>query len=99
MGPYRDGELQGAARRRDRRRAAAQRHRQGHEGRPARARRARVTLSSFSDLRVVELGVRVAGSQVVDDPQLITNDGFVEVKGTGIRSVNGPITFSDAGPR
>ena len=37
-------------------------------------------------------------AEVVDDPQLIANDGFVELDGGGpgrsMRSVNGPITFS-----
>jgi crotonobetainyl-CoA:carnitine CoA-transferase CaiB-like acyl-CoA transferase len=36
-------------------------------------------------------------AEVVDDRQLLANDGFVEVEGGGgrsIRSVNGPVTFS-----
>jgi crotonobetainyl-CoA:carnitine CoA-transferase CaiB-like acyl-CoA transferase len=36
--------------------------------------------------------------QVVEDPQLVTNHGFVEIAGPtgpGLRSVNGPVTFSD----
>ena len=28
------------------------------------------------------------------DPQLLANDGFVEVEGGAMRSVNGPVTFS-----
>ncbi len=66
-----DGELP-RSRRRDHRRAPAQRHRQGREGRPAGARRVgpagvpgvsagdRSGLASFQDLKVVELGVWVA---------------------------------------
>ena len=38
-------------------------------------------------------------AQVVADPQLIENDGFVDLDGGTLRSVNGPITFSDAGRR
>ena len=38
-------------------------------------------------------------AQVVADPQLIDNDGFVDLDGGTLRSVNGPITFSDAGRR
>jgi crotonobetainyl-CoA:carnitine CoA-transferase CaiB-like acyl-CoA transferase len=33
-------------------------------------------------------------AEVVADPQLLANDGFVEVEGGAVRSVNGPITFS-----
>jgi crotonobetainyl-CoA:carnitine CoA-transferase CaiB-like acyl-CoA transferase len=33
-------------------------------------------------------------AEVVEDPQLLANDGFVEVEGDGIRSVNGPVTFA-----
>jgi crotonobetainyl-CoA:carnitine CoA-transferase CaiB-like acyl-CoA transferase len=33
-------------------------------------------------------------AQVVVDPQLLANDGFVEVEGGTLRSVNGPVTFS-----
>ena len=40
VGPRRDGQLQGAACGRDRRRAPGERHRQGHEGRAARRARA-----------------------------------------------------------
>ena len=29
------------------------------------------------------------------DPQLLANDGFVEVEGGALRSVNGPVSFSD----
>ena len=32
-------------------------------------------------------------------PQLIDNDGFVDLDGGALRSVNGPITFSGAGRR
>jgi crotonobetainyl-CoA:carnitine CoA-transferase CaiB-like acyl-CoA transferase len=32
---------------------------------------------------------------VVQDPQLVANDGFVELEGGALRSVNGPVTFSD----
>ena len=35
-------------------------------------------------------------AEVVEDPQLLANDGFVEVEGGAVRSVNGPVTFSDA---
>ena len=38
-------------------------------------------------------------AEVVEDPQLIANDGFLELDGGGggaaVRSVNGPISFSD----
>ena len=33
-------------------------------------------------------------AEVVVDPQLVINDGFVEVEGGAVRSVNGPVTFS-----
>jgi crotonobetainyl-CoA:carnitine CoA-transferase CaiB-like acyl-CoA transferase len=33
-------------------------------------------------------------AEVVEDPQLLANDGFVEVEDGAIRSVNGPVTFS-----
>ncbi|WP_426571457.1 CaiB/BaiF CoA transferase family protein [Aquihabitans sp. McL0605] len=33
-------------------------------------------------------------AQVVEDPQLLANDGFIDVDGGALRSVNGPITFS-----
>jgi crotonobetainyl-CoA:carnitine CoA-transferase CaiB-like acyl-CoA transferase len=35
-------------------------------------------------------------ADVVEDPQLLENDGFVEIEGGALRSVNGPVTFSDA---
>jgi crotonobetainyl-CoA:carnitine CoA-transferase CaiB-like acyl-CoA transferase len=35
-----------------------------------------------------------APADVVADPQLLANDGFVEVEGGALRSVNGPVTFS-----
>ena len=38
-------------------------------------------------------------AQVVADPQLIDNDGFVDLDGGTLRSVNGPITFSGVGER
>ena len=31
---------------------------------------------------------------MVEDPQLLANDGFVEMEGDGVRSVNGPVTFA-----
>ena len=34
-------------------------------------------------------------AEVIADPQLLANDGFVEVEGGAVRSVNGPVTFSD----
>jgi crotonobetainyl-CoA:carnitine CoA-transferase CaiB-like acyl-CoA transferase len=34
-------------------------------------------------------------ADVVDDPQLAANEGFVELAGGAMRSVNGPISFSD----
>jgi crotonobetainyl-CoA:carnitine CoA-transferase CaiB-like acyl-CoA transferase len=34
-------------------------------------------------------------AEVIADPQLLANDGFVEVEGGVLRSVNGPVTFSD----
>ena len=33
-------------------------------------------------------------AEVVEDPQLVDNDGFVEVEGGALRSVNGPVTFA-----
>jgi crotonobetainyl-CoA:carnitine CoA-transferase CaiB-like acyl-CoA transferase len=33
-------------------------------------------------------------ADVVHDPQLVANDGFVELEGGALRSVNGPVTFS-----
>ncbi len=33
-------------------------------------------------------------AEVVDDPQLVGNDGFVDLQGGAVRSVNGPVTFS-----
>lgn len=36
-------------------------------------------------------------AEVVEDPQLLANDGFVELEDGSMRSVNGPITFSGAG--
>jgi crotonobetainyl-CoA:carnitine CoA-transferase CaiB-like acyl-CoA transferase len=39
-------------------------------------------------------------AEVVEDPQLLANDGFVEIAGrtgTPQRSINGPVTFSAAG--
>jgi crotonobetainyl-CoA:carnitine CoA-transferase CaiB-like acyl-CoA transferase len=44
-------------------------------------------------------------AQVVEDPQLIANDGFVDIPGpsgsdaAAMRSVNGPVSFSDVPPR
>jgi len=38
-------------------------------------------------------------AEVVEDPQLLANDGFVEVEGGAVRSVNGPVTFSGVGGR
>lgn len=35
---------------------------------------------------------------VVADPQLAANDGFVELEGGALRSVNGPVTFSGLAP-
>jgi crotonobetainyl-CoA:carnitine CoA-transferase CaiB-like acyl-CoA transferase len=37
-------------------------------------------------------------AEVVEDPQLIENDGFVEVDGA-MRTINGPVTFAGASPR
>lgn len=37
-------------------------------------------------------------AQVVDDPQLAANEGFVEVDGGALRSVNGPVSFSGVAP-
>jgi crotonobetainyl-CoA:carnitine CoA-transferase CaiB-like acyl-CoA transferase len=34
-------------------------------------------------------------AQVIADPQLVANDGFVEVNGGTLRSVNGPLSFSN----
>jgi crotonobetainyl-CoA:carnitine CoA-transferase CaiB-like acyl-CoA transferase len=34
-------------------------------------------------------------AEVVVDPQLLENDGVVDVEGGALRSVNGPVTFSD----
>ncbi len=38
-------------------------------------------------------------AEVVEDPQLLANDGFVETEGNGVRSVNGPVTFTGAPQR
>ncbi len=35
-------------------------------------------------------------AEVVEDAQLLANDGFVTVEGGALRSVNGPVSFSDA---
>jgi crotonobetainyl-CoA:carnitine CoA-transferase CaiB-like acyl-CoA transferase len=35
-------------------------------------------------------------ADVVDDPQLVANEGFVELAGGAMRTVNGPVSFSDA---
>ncbi|HUO49763.1 MAG TPA: CoA transferase [Acidimicrobiales bacterium] len=40
-----------------------------------------------------------APPEVVGDPQLLANDGFVEVDGGAFRSVNSPVSFGDAGGR
>jgi crotonobetainyl-CoA:carnitine CoA-transferase CaiB-like acyl-CoA transferase len=37
-------------------------------------------------------------AEVVVDPQLLANDGFVPVEGGALRSVNGPVSFSDVTP-
>jgi crotonobetainyl-CoA:carnitine CoA-transferase CaiB-like acyl-CoA transferase len=37
-------------------------------------------------------------AQVVEDPQLLANDGILEVDGGAIRSVNSPVSFSDVSP-
>jgi crotonobetainyl-CoA:carnitine CoA-transferase CaiB-like acyl-CoA transferase len=34
-------------------------------------------------------------AEVVVDPQLLANDGVVEIEAGALRSVNGPVTFSD----
>jgi crotonobetainyl-CoA:carnitine CoA-transferase CaiB-like acyl-CoA transferase len=34
-------------------------------------------------------------AEVVDDPQLAANDGFLALAGGTMRSVNGPVSFSD----
>jgi len=38
-------------------------------------------------------------AEVVEDPQLLANDGFVEVEGGAVRSVNGPVSFSGVARR
>ena len=38
-------------------------------------------------------------AEVVADPQLAANDGFVDLAGGALRSVNGPVTFSDVPTR
>ncbi len=38
-------------------------------------------------------------AEAVEDPQLLANDGFVEVDGGAVRSVNGPVTFSGVARR
>ncbi len=38
-------------------------------------------------------------AEVIEDPQLLANDGFVEVEGGALRSVNGPVTFSGVARR
>jgi crotonobetainyl-CoA:carnitine CoA-transferase CaiB-like acyl-CoA transferase len=37
-------------------------------------------------------------ADVVVDPQLLANDGFVTVEGGALQSVNGPVSFSDVAP-
>lgn len=37
-------------------------------------------------------------AEVVRDPQLLANDGFVEVDGGALRSVNGPVSFAGVAP-
>ena len=37
-------------------------------------------------------------AEVVEDPQLVANDGFVTVEGGAVQSVNGPVSFSDVAP-
>jgi crotonobetainyl-CoA:carnitine CoA-transferase CaiB-like acyl-CoA transferase len=37
-------------------------------------------------------------ADVVVDPQLLANDGFVTVQGGALQSVNGPVSFSDVPP-
>jgi crotonobetainyl-CoA:carnitine CoA-transferase CaiB-like acyl-CoA transferase len=37
-------------------------------------------------------------AEVVVDPQLVANDGFVTIEGGGLQSMNGPISFSDVAP-
>ncbi len=37
-------------------------------------------------------------AEVVVDPQLLANDGFVTVEGGALQSVNGPVSFSDVDP-
>ncbi len=37
-------------------------------------------------------------AEVVQDPQLVANDGFVEVDEGALRSVNGPVSFSGVAP-
>jgi crotonobetainyl-CoA:carnitine CoA-transferase CaiB-like acyl-CoA transferase len=55
------------------------------------------TLAEWSE-RFDREGVWWAPSQspaeIVEDPQMLANDGIVEVEGGALRSVNGPITFS-----
>jgi crotonobetainyl-CoA:carnitine CoA-transferase CaiB-like acyl-CoA transferase len=38
-------------------------------------------------------------AEVVRDPKLVENDGFVEVDGGALRTVNSPFQFSDVSPR
>ncbi|MGA2835546.1 MAG: CoA transferase [Acidimicrobiales bacterium] len=38
-------------------------------------------------------------AEVVEDRQLLANDGFVDVEGGAVRSVNGPVTFSGVARR
>ncbi|MGH9092793.1 MAG: CaiB/BaiF CoA transferase family protein, partial [Acidimicrobiales bacterium] len=37
-------------------------------------------------------------AEVVEDPQLLANDGILAVDGGGLRSVNGPVSFAGAEP-
>jgi crotonobetainyl-CoA:carnitine CoA-transferase CaiB-like acyl-CoA transferase len=37
-------------------------------------------------------------ADVVVDPQLLANDGFVTVEGGALKSMNGPVSFSDVAP-
>jgi crotonobetainyl-CoA:carnitine CoA-transferase CaiB-like acyl-CoA transferase len=50
------------------------------------------------DAEGVWWAVAQSPAEVVVDPQLVANDGFVTVEGGALQSVNGPVSFSDVAP-
>jgi crotonobetainyl-CoA:carnitine CoA-transferase CaiB-like acyl-CoA transferase len=62
------------------------------------AERSLAEWSERFDREGVWWAVAQSPAEVVVDPQLLANDGFVPVEGGAMRSVNGPVTFSDVTP-